>query len=65
MCNKQLTPVYSLIDKITNNGYEWSSKRNKPVKVVGIYQVDAVTTLIAHVEEIMNRIDAIQSTPQA
>ncbi|XP_039143939.1 uncharacterized protein LOC120281068 [Dioscorea cayenensis subsp. rotundata] len=65
LCGKQRSATYSLIEEMTSNGYQWSSKRNKSVKVAGIYQVDAITTLAAQVEVITKRLDTIPSISQA
>jgi len=52
LCNKQPSATVTLIQEMTNNGYQWSAERSKPVNSAGIYQVDTVTTLTAQVEEI-------------
>ncbi|XP_039134181.1 uncharacterized protein LOC120271564 [Dioscorea cayenensis subsp. rotundata] len=42
-----------------------ASKRNKPVKAVHIYEVDALTTLEAQVEAISKRLNTLQVQPQS
>lgn len=51
--------------KVWSNGYQCSSKKNKPVKVASIYEVYAITTLVAQVKAITKRMDAMMSPPQA
>lgn len=50
---------------MASDGYQWSSKRNKTVKGIGIYEVDALTTLVAQVEAISKRLDTMQTQRQS
>ncbi|XP_039128905.1 uncharacterized protein LOC120265042 [Dioscorea cayenensis subsp. rotundata] len=49
---------------MASNEYQWSSKRNKPVKEAGIYEIDSFTTLAAQVDTISKRLDKMQVQPQ-
>ncbi|XP_039118882.1 uncharacterized protein LOC120255028 [Dioscorea cayenensis subsp. rotundata] len=60
LCNKQQSEAQNLIEEMANNGYQWSSEGNKPVKSAGIYQVDVITTLAAQVEVITKRLYNMQ-----
>lgn len=60
LCTKQLNVIYTLIDGMSSNGYQWSFEKNKPVKTADIFEVDALTRLAAQVEAISKRLDTIQ-----
>lgn len=50
---------------MATNGCQWSSENNKLAKVVGIYEVDDLTTFVTQVEAIKERLDSIQRPSQA
>lgn len=60
LCSKWPDAAQILIGEIVTNGYQWSSERNKPSRVVGIYKVDALTTLATQVEVITKIVNWIQ-----
>lgn len=37
LCSKHPEAAQNLIDEMAINGYQWSSKRNKPAKAIGSY----------------------------
>lgn len=47
--SKQPNIAQPLIEDMTSNGYQWSVKRNEPMKVVCIYGVDTLKALVAQV----------------
>ena len=62
--SKQPDVAQILIEEMATNSYQWSFERNKPSRIAGIYEVDALTTLAAQVEEITKRLDGIQLPQQ-
>ena len=48
--NKAEDEAYNLIEEMTLNNFQWSTKRGQPKRVGGELEVDAITLLSAKVD---------------
>ncbi|XP_022889199.1 uncharacterized protein LOC111404654 [Olea europaea var. sylvestris] len=53
---KTAEATYSLLDDIATNSYQWSSERSSVMKVVGLHELDPITTLAIQVTSLTNQI---------
>ena len=49
--------AYNLIEEMTLNNFQWSTKRGQPVWVGGNFEVDALTLVSAKVDAMTERLD--------
>ena len=50
LLSKSYTEAYEILERITNNNSQWPSTRQIVArKAVGVYNIDAITTLLAQV----------------
>ncbi|KAK5785574.1 hypothetical protein PVK06_040170 [Gossypium arboreum] len=62
--NKTLEDAYEFIEEMSVNNYQWQVLRTKPMKIVGVYNVDSVTMLSNQVELLNKKIDGFLSSSQ-
>ena len=48
--------AYELLDDILTNNFEWPSEKVISKKAVEVYEIDAITALIAHVASLTKQV---------
>ncbi|KAJ4723309.1 DNA-directed DNA polymerase [Melia azedarach] len=69
LMSKTPDEAYQLLEEMASNNYQWPSDRSTQRKVVGVHEIDAITTLTAQVTTLSRQlgtlnVNAIQSRVQ-
>lgn len=59
LISKTTNMSYALLDQIANNSYQWPSEYSSAKKVVGLYDVDPITSLTAQTSLLTTQIVAL------
>ncbi|KAH9697048.1 hypothetical protein KPL71_023441 [Citrus sinensis] len=60
LLSKSYTEAYEILERITNNNYQWPSTRQPAARgSVGVHNIDAITALSAQVTSLTNMVKAM------
>ncbi|KAI4313318.1 hypothetical protein L6164_026306 [Bauhinia variegata] len=57
--NKDYAKAYKLLEEVTTNSCDWSSKRKTKKKVAGIHDIDAIAMLFTKLDKLAPKIDQV------
>ena len=64
LLSKSYNEAYEILERITNNNYQWPSSRQVAVRgTVGVHNADALTALSAPVASLTNMVKAMTTAP--
>jgi len=64
LLSKSYTVAYEILERITNNNYQWPSARQSAARgSAGVHNIDAITALSAQVTSLTNMVKAMTSAP--
>ena len=57
---KSINEAYNLLEKMTSNSYQWLYQRMVPRKVIGVLDIDSLTSLVTQVHLLSKKFDAFE-----
>ena len=68
LTGKTVDEAYQLLEEMAANNYQWSSERSSQKKAIGVYELDAITALMAQVATLTRKlgsmkVNTIQASP--
>ena len=57
---KTIDEAHQLLEEMAANNYQWPSERSSQKKVVGVYELDAITALTAQVTTLTKQLGSMK-----